>query len=204
MSRAVRSAASMARSATDCEKQILFGFSITSAQFLRGDFSWHKASLSGRANSKTWLRSNAQMAEKDAANARRLGVLRTSSELFRNPMPIQFGDSPQTATDISRGSIDVLRIFRELAECTLERKRQRWRRLTGFRQECGFKPQSEARLSDQQNLGKRYSGGGGRNRPFFAAFAHQIRLILLGFQAKTVLSEPIVFNPFWCPLNQCK
>jgi len=39
-------------------------------------------------------------------------------------------------------------------------------------------------------------GGEGRNRPNFPAVASQICLILLGIQAKSVLSEPIVFNPF--------
>jgi hypothetical protein len=39
-------------------------------------------------------------------------------------------------------------------------------------------------------------GGGGRNRPDFPAVASQICLILLAIQAKTVLSDPIVFNPF--------
>jgi hypothetical protein len=40
------------------------------------------------------------------------------------------------------------------------------------------------------------AGGEGRNRPDFPAVASQICLILLGIQAKTVLSDPIVFNPF--------
>jgi hypothetical protein len=40
------------------------------------------------------------------------------------------------------------------------------------------------------------AGGGGRNRPDFPAVAPQICLILLAIQAKTVLSDPIVFNPF--------
>jgi hypothetical protein len=40
------------------------------------------------------------------------------------------------------------------------------------------------------------AGGGGRNRPDFPAVAPLICLISLGIQAKTVLSEPIVFNPF--------
>jgi hypothetical protein len=39
-------------------------------------------------------------------------------------------------------------------------------------------------------------GGEGRNRPDFPAVAPQICLILLGIQAKTVLSDRIVFNPF--------
>jgi len=39
-------------------------------------------------------------------------------------------------------------------------------------------------------------GGEGRNRPDFPAVADQICLISLGNQAKTVLSERIVFNPF--------
>jgi hypothetical protein len=39
-------------------------------------------------------------------------------------------------------------------------------------------------------------GGEGRNRPDFPAVAPQICLISLGIQAKTVLSDPIVFNPF--------
>jgi hypothetical protein len=38
--------------------------------------------------------------------------------------------------------------------------------------------------------------GGGRNRPFIPAFAPPICLILLGIQAKTVLSNPIFSNPF--------
>jgi hypothetical protein len=40
------------------------------------------------------------------------------------------------------------------------------------------------------------AGGGGRNRPDFPAVALQICLISLGIQAKTVLSDRIVFNPF--------
>jgi hypothetical protein len=40
------------------------------------------------------------------------------------------------------------------------------------------------------------AGGGSRNRPDFPAVAPQICLISLGIQAKTVLSDPIVFNPF--------
>jgi len=39
-------------------------------------------------------------------------------------------------------------------------------------------------------------GGWGRNRPDFPTVAPQICLILLGIQAKTVLSERIFFNPF--------
>jgi hypothetical protein len=39
-------------------------------------------------------------------------------------------------------------------------------------------------------------GGEGRNRPYFPAVAPQICLISLRIQAKTVLSDPIVFNPF--------
>jgi hypothetical protein len=39
-------------------------------------------------------------------------------------------------------------------------------------------------------------GGEVRNRPDFPAVAPQICLISLGIQAKTVLSDPIVFNPF--------
>jgi hypothetical protein len=39
-------------------------------------------------------------------------------------------------------------------------------------------------------------GGEGRNRPDFPAVAPQICLISLGIQAKTVLSDRIVFNPF--------
>jgi hypothetical protein len=38
--------------------------------------------------------------------------------------------------------------------------------------------------------------GDSRNRPDFPAVAPLICLISLGIQAKTVLSEPIVFNPF--------
>jgi hypothetical protein len=38
--------------------------------------------------------------------------------------------------------------------------------------------------------------GEGRNRPDFPAVALQICLISLGIQAKTVLSDRIVFNPF--------
>jgi hypothetical protein len=40
------------------------------------------------------------------------------------------------------------------------------------------------------------AGGEGRNRPDFPAVAVQICLISLGIQAKTVLSDRIVFNPF--------
>jgi hypothetical protein len=40
------------------------------------------------------------------------------------------------------------------------------------------------------------AGGEGRNRPDFPAVALQICLISLGIQAKTVLSDRIVFNPF--------
>jgi hypothetical protein len=39
-------------------------------------------------------------------------------------------------------------------------------------------------------------GGEGRNRPYFPAVAPQICLILLAIQAKSVLSDRIVFNPF--------
>ena len=39
-------------------------------------------------------------------------------------------------------------------------------------------------------------GGEGRNRPDFPAVAPQICLILLAIQAKSALSDPIVFNPF--------
>jgi hypothetical protein len=39
-------------------------------------------------------------------------------------------------------------------------------------------------------------GGGGRNRPDFPADAPLICLISLGIQAKSVLSDRIVFNPF--------
>jgi hypothetical protein len=38
--------------------------------------------------------------------------------------------------------------------------------------------------------------GGSRNRPYFPAVAPQICLILLAIQAKSVLSDHIVFNPF--------
>jgi hypothetical protein len=40
------------------------------------------------------------------------------------------------------------------------------------------------------------TGGEGRNRPDFPAVAPQVCLILLGIQAKSVLSDRIVFNPF--------
>jgi hypothetical protein len=39
-------------------------------------------------------------------------------------------------------------------------------------------------------------GGEGRNRPYFPAVAPQICLVSLGIQAKSVLSDRIVFNPF--------
>jgi hypothetical protein len=39
-------------------------------------------------------------------------------------------------------------------------------------------------------------GGEGRNWPYFPAVAPQICLILLAIQAKSVLSDHIVFNPF--------
>jgi len=39
-------------------------------------------------------------------------------------------------------------------------------------------------------------GGEGRNRPDFPAVAPLICLISLGIQAKSVLSDCIVFNPF--------
>lgn len=39
-------------------------------------------------------------------------------------------------------------------------------------------------------------GGEGRNRPDFPAVAPLICLISLGIQAKSVLSDRIVFNPF--------
>ena len=38
-------------------------------------------------------------------------------------------------------------------------------------------------------------GGGGRNRPDFPAVAPLICLILLGIQAKSFLSDRIIFNP---------
>jgi hypothetical protein len=40
------------------------------------------------------------------------------------------------------------------------------------------------------------AGGEGRNRPDFPAVAPLICLISLGIQAKSVLSDRIVFNPF--------